>query len=284
MGFLHRRFPLYARPLPFLVGLLLGPLFLALGLGWKLDWSLQTGNVFALLLVPEGLVAWSPLTTTWLLLGAFLLFSALLVGLVTRVGAQREIEGGGPSWWRARFRFYPLVFLLGIFLVQYGLLFAFDASVYADQAPGGYAVFVYLDYAGLLHRPFVSAVGAALVGAGLYLVLMKSFHAGLGATVDFLSPSSGPSGRGGSTKPAPRAALQGSYEPSSTDAARGPRVVTARSTLAHAGEPHSRPRQADAALAATGTPSARTTSRASARVLPGTRAASRVRSLGKDLE
>jgi hypothetical protein len=176
MGLFHRRFPVYGRRLPFWAGtaaLLVGLLF---GLGWNWNWSLQTGNVFLLLLVPRTVVP----TAGWRVFGLALAIAGLF--LLLRHGVMRE----GTVRQRARdgralptFRFYPLLFLLGLFLTHFGAVFLFDASVYGDATPAGYAAFVYLDYSGLLDRPVVTCIGLLVLAVGL-VCTRRAFARGLG--------------------------------------------------------------------------------------------------------
>lgn len=180
MGLLHRRLPLYGRPLaalPFALGVALG---LYLGLNWTWRWSLQTGNIFLLILVPSDLVTMRGGKALWLAAAALCLTGLFTLGLTNRDRAERLVRAGTAWWWRPRFRFYPLTFLFGLFILYFGLVFLFDAAVSADDAPGGLATFVYLDYAGLTDRPFITAVGILLSGLGLGCVTMLAFQAGAG--------------------------------------------------------------------------------------------------------
>lgn len=180
MGLLHRRLPLYGRPLPFLLSAVAFVAGLYQGLNWTWDWSLQTGNVFVLILIPQDLITVEGGRAFWLL-GALVAFVVLFAaGTKSPEQTRRQLDLGAPWRSRATFRFYPLTFLFGVFVLYFGLVFLFDASVYGDKVPGGVAAFVYLDYAGLLDRPFVTFVGLALSGLGLACAGLLAFENGLG--------------------------------------------------------------------------------------------------------
>lgn len=183
MGLVHRRWPRYARPWLFAGLLAFGGGLLVHGLGAAFDVSLQTGNVFLLVTLPwdADAVAWASVIEAGA--GVVLLAAALVLGTEGKKALARATEASG--WSRPRFRIYPATFLLGLFLLYFGLAFLFDASVYGDDVPGGFAAFVYLDYAGLLHRPMVSLVGAAVALTGFTLVTRLCWEAGLGERGDW---------------------------------------------------------------------------------------------------
>ncbi len=203
MGLLHRRHPRYGRPLPFLaclVGIIAGVYY---GLHWKFDWSLQTGNLFLLVLIPRSFIPSDP--SRLLLLG---LAAAGLLGVwgwatMGPSTARSRLRRGATWWARPSFRFYPATLLFGLFLLYFGCAFLFDASIYGDRVPGGYAAFIYLDYAGLLDRPFVTGVGIALTSLGAALLLL-AFERGLGglAALDPVEPPS-PGPRPATPQPGP---------------------------------------------------------------------------------
>jgi hypothetical protein len=179
MGALHRRFPFYARPAPFALGLLAAALGSSLGLGWDWNWSLQTGNVFLLLMVPRSLVRADAVHLGALAFALLGLVVAFGLGLRTGSAAGRDLERAA-GWRRPRFRVFPTVFLFGLFVLYFALAFLFDASVYGDRAPDGYAAFVYLDYAGLLDRPITTGAGLGLLGLALSCLTTLAFERGVG--------------------------------------------------------------------------------------------------------
>ena len=191
MGLLHRRFPRYVRPLPFLGCALVALVGFHWGLNWTWDWSLQTGNLFLLLLIPRDLVTLSGGKALLLIAGFTSLFQAFTWGTLGEALARRHVEQGTRGWRAVRFRFYPLTALFGLFLLYFGLVFLFDASVYGDRAPGGLVAFIYLDYAGLGDRPLTTSLGVSIAVTGLLCMTRFAFERGLGR-IESLAPSPAP--------------------------------------------------------------------------------------------
>lgn len=228
MGLLRRRLPVYARPAPAILGGLLAVVGLSWGLGWDWNWSLQTGNVFLLLLVPQSFV--HPGVGRWfaLALGLVGLFALSGIGLQGRLSLERDLRASAGGWRRARFRIFPATFLLGLFLLAFAFVFLFDASVYGDVAPGGYAAFVYLDYAGLFDRPVGTTIGALLLAAGMVCTTTLAFERGLG--LDFEVPVVAPAANAERPRPEPTPAIV-PRTPRSVLAARVPSSGPARTVL-----------------------------------------------------
>jgi hypothetical protein len=158
MALIRRRLPLRVLPAAFLPFLAAGVIALALALGVEADFSLQTGNLFLLLVVPESLLSfasWRPYVAG---VGLVLFWAAACFGLkardARRPGTRRGIV------------LYPFVVAFGAFLMAFGAAFVFDASVYGDKAPGGLFSFIYLDYAGLFDRPVVTFLGLLVLSTG----------------------------------------------------------------------------------------------------------------------
>jgi hypothetical protein len=199
MGFLYRKHPVYARPVPFLGGLAVGAIGLFFGLNWSWDWSLQTGNVFLLILIPSHILNVSVSQFLWLLVALAGFSTAFGLGTVRSRLVRGQAATGWTGWRRATFRVYPITFLLGVFLLLFGVIFLFDASVYGDEVPGGLAAFVYLDYAGLMDRPIVTAVGVIISSLGLACATFLAYERGL----DISSPSKTLVGAAVATRPSP---------------------------------------------------------------------------------
>jgi len=180
MGLLHRRLPFYGRPLPFITGLAVAAWGIAAGLGWSWSWSLQTGNVFLLLILPRTIVPFDAGHAFALVAAAAGLAWAFAWGLRTREGVERDLAIPARGWKAASFRFFPTTVLFGLFLFYVGVSLLFDASLYGDKSPTGYAAFVYLDYAGLLDRPITTALGVLLVSTGIACTTTLAFERGLG--------------------------------------------------------------------------------------------------------
>lgn len=179
MGLLHRRFPRYARPVPFL-GLSLAGLFgIFYGLDVHASFSRQTGNFFILLSLPSSILPSDPGQILVAIAGALLGVSAVVWGTVGGARARAAARSDRSAWTRPRFRVYPLTFLFGLFVTYFGIVFLFDASVAADQVRGAFVAFVYLNYAGLPDRPFVTLVGLSLSMLGLWGITKGAFSAGL---------------------------------------------------------------------------------------------------------
>lgn len=180
MGLLHRRAPLYGRPLPFLAGAFLAVAGLFVGSGWSWQWSLQTGNVFLLLTFPKSVVAPDPLHLGFLLVGVLGMLLMARVGLRDERATRAFVAIGDWSWRRPKFRFYPMTLMFGLFLVFFGATFLFDASVYGDTPPQGFAAFLYFDYAGLLDRPVMTGAGVLVLAVGITCSTTLAFERGLG--------------------------------------------------------------------------------------------------------
>lgn len=239
MGLLQRRFPVHTRPAIFIPVGLLGLVSLVVGLGWSWEWSLQTGHVFLLLNLPATLVA-PGVVQVGFLLAAFVCGATVAAfGLPNPRWLQPRRRARGVA------RFFPVMFLLGLFLVGYGFGLLFEASTYGDRVPGGFVVFVYLNYAGLADRPVVSLVGIALLSAGALCATRFAFAPGPGPG-PAPAPRPGPANpllprvptplpliRPGPARPAPatRALLSARPAPASA------RVRTAASVLQGAAPP-----------------------------------------------
>lgn len=175
MPLLHRRFPRYGRPLPFLTLGLAGLLLSWHGLNLDISASRQTGNFFLVFTIPTTLVTFEGGKGFLLIVGLATLAAALLLGTMGERALLRRLGRVEAAWWAPRFRFYPLTLLFGLFVLYFGVVFLFDASVAADESLGGFVAFVYLNYSGLLDRPFVSLVGLGLVALGLWAATKGAF-------------------------------------------------------------------------------------------------------------
>lgn len=169
---LRRRFPLYTRPVPFLAGWVMLVAGVWLGFNWQWSTSIFSGSVLIQTLIPTQLIVFEGMKAFWLVVAVLGL--ALLV--VLSYGSRSGARGGGlmaPKW-----SFYPVVFLLGLFLLFFGAYWLFDLRFAFDDTPGGFVMFTSLNYAGLTSRPFIGTVGLVLfsLGAALALGLSLDFR------------------------------------------------------------------------------------------------------------
>lgn len=203
MPLLHRRLPRYVRPAPFFLLGLAGAWLAWVGLQIHVDVSRQTGNFFLLLSLPRTPASWDWVAGSALVLGLACLAGASGYGTLGGAALLRRSPAQLRGWLAPRLRFFPLTFFLGLFLAYFGTVFLFDASVAGDQSERGWVVFVYLNYAGLLDRPFVTALGLLLAAAGLWAALRGAFAFGLGRVDVAFPPPRAPAPR--PAAPAPSA-------------------------------------------------------------------------------
>lgn len=183
---LHRQWPWHMRPLPSLIGFPATILGLWLGLNWNWDWALQTGNIFLLIRMPGALVDLGSPRALWFVLAIAGLATLVVFARVPRRALKGTAHASRFLLGAPRFRFYPWVLALGLFLAYFGTVFLFKASVAADIAGEGLVLFVYLNYAGIIGRGIISIIGLAVLGTGLWLVLGLTFQFGTGREAKIL--------------------------------------------------------------------------------------------------
>ena len=166
--------------LAIVVGLIYGP-------SWDWDWSLQTGNIFILITIPDTLIAFSGVHIPFLILLVLGIAAFIVFARAPKAVAAKAANGRLGGIWAPRFRVYPVLLFFGLFLLYFGVTFLFKASVSGADGVSGLAAFVYLNYDGILNRGIISLFGAAILLAGLYTTLRLSWQPGLGFDVKPLS-------------------------------------------------------------------------------------------------
>lgn len=178
-----RRFPLYVRPWAAALAILAILVGLAYGPHWDWDWALQTGNIFLVITIPRTIIDFSGLHGVFLVVlvlgtAGFVVFGRAPKNVAVLAAARHD-----TGLWAPRLRFYPLVLLLGLFLLYFGTLFLFKASVSGAEGAQGLAAFIYLNYDGIFNRGIISLFGVAILGAGLFLTVFGTVQPGLGFDV-----------------------------------------------------------------------------------------------------
>ncbi len=143
-----------------------------LGVSWQWTTSIFSGSVLVQTRIPSQLIVFEGIKAFWLIVA--LVGLALLVFL--SYGSRSAARRGGllaPKW-----SFFPLVFVLGLFLLFFGAYWLFDLRFAFDDTPGGFVMFTSLNYAGVVSRPFMGTIGLILfsVGAALTLGLSLDFR------------------------------------------------------------------------------------------------------------
>lgn len=182
-----RRLPVYVRPLPAAASFLAIVLGIMFGPNWNWDWALQTGNIFIVIAVPSTLITFSGLHIVFLILLVLGIAGYAVFGRVSKGTAALAANKRDRGIMAPRMRFYPVILLFGLFLVYFGTVFLFKASISGAEGGVGWAAFVYLNYDGILNRGFISLFGAAVLSAGLYLTAFMTWQPGLGFDVRPLS-------------------------------------------------------------------------------------------------
>ncbi len=182
-----RRLPVHVRPLPAAASLLAVVLGIMFGPGWNWDWALQTGNIFIVIAVPSTLITFTGLHVVFLILLVLGIAGYAVFGRVSKETAALAANKRERGIMAPRMRFYPVILVFGLFLVYFGIVFLFKASVSGAEGGVGWAAFVYLNYDGILNRGFISVFGAVVLGAGLYVTAFETWQPGLGFDVRPLS-------------------------------------------------------------------------------------------------
>lgn len=171
---LRRRFPLYARPIPFLAGWVMLVAGVWLGFNWQWTTSIFSGSVLIQTRIPTQLIVFEGLKAFWLIVAV----AGLALLALFSYGSRSAARDGGimaPKW-----SFFPIVFVFGVFLLFFGAYWLFDLRFAFDDTPGGFVMFTNLNYAGLTSRPFIGTIGLVLFSLGAALTL--------GLSLDFKIP------------------------------------------------------------------------------------------------
>lgn len=178
--------PSHVRPLPFFVGGIIAGIGLVRAIPWDFSSQEFLGSYLVLVKVPKEPLGMSGDHVIWLVAG--------LIGLVLfAMSFARRAEKAGPALWSPRMRFYPWVFVLGLFLTVYGIIFTFDLTFWADKLrTGGSVVFLTFDYVGIQYRLLAAAIGFVILLLGLWALLGGSLQFGLGRHARAPQPSPQP--------------------------------------------------------------------------------------------
>lgn len=142
---------------------MLAILGIARSFAWQWTMVPEQGTLRLMIVIQDPFLVFDGVHTFWLVL--------LLIGALSLAWSFVESDHTSTGPFASILTFYPFVFLLGILLTVYGVIYLFDVTTFADQTPGGFVVLLYLDYAGLTQRLIGGFIGLALTVVGLVLVI-----------------------------------------------------------------------------------------------------------------